>query len=63
MPESELELKILTELRKIVLDIKPSTEDDLNRVECEINSINSKAVYETSEDMRNYEKDINLLSL
>jgi len=63
MPESKVELEILTELRKIVLDIKPSTNDEINRVEYEINSINRKALYETSEDMRNYEKSIELLNI
>lgn len=62
MSESEIEIQILTELRKVVLDIKPSTKDDIDRVESEINTINCKASYETSEDMRNYEKNIDLLN-
>ncbi len=63
MPESkiEIEVRILNELREVVLDIKPSTKDDVDKMESEINHITRNALYETSEDMRNFEKCIELL--
>ena len=57
---SESELEILNALRKIVLDIEPSTIDDIEKVEDEINLISRNAFFETTETMRTIEDAIEL---
>jgi len=57
---SKSEQEILDALRKIVLDIEPSTSDDIKKVEGEINLLSRNAFCETTETMRIIEDAIEL---
>lgn len=60
MSEVEIQVHISNALRKVVLEMKPSTSDDMTRVEEEINKMNRNALYETTETMLDLEKSIEL---